>query len=451
MAVATVIIGVDPHKGSHTAVAVGGDEMPLGQVRVRSCPSQAEQLLDWAQAWPQRAWAVEGARGMGYLLAQQLVTAGEQVLDVQPKLGARVRLLNAGDVNKNDPNDARSVAVAALRSPGPQVRADDHATVLKVWSKRYRDLGRSRTQTACRLHAVLCELIPGGVSKRLSVPGARQVLASVAPADAVAAARCALAADLIADLDRADALQREARKKINVAVRASGTSLTSLFGVGPVVAATIIGEVRDVTRFPGRDHFAAYNGTAPIEVSSGRRRVYRLSRRGNRRINHAIHMAAVTQVSHSGRAGRAYFDKKIAEGKTPKEALRSLKRQVSDAVFTRLRADAQRAAARSEDPGGQTGNGSAYPARPACTPHAGSSGKPLPDPATNPTAVSADPEPREHTRPFLDSCQVPAVGEAAGQGGAPAAKRGRTTLTGGKTTATLGHEESPRKKTDPAP
>jgi transposase len=157
MAVATVIIGVDPHKGSHTAVAVGGDEMPLGQVRVRvrARDGQAGQLLDWARAWPERAWAVEGARGMGHLLARQLVTAGERALDVQPKLGARVRLLAAGDVNKNDPNDARAVAVAALRSPGAEVRADDHAAVLKVWPERHRDLGRLRTQAACRLHAVL--------------------------------------------------------------------------------------------------------------------------------------------------------------------------------------------------------------------------------------------------------------------------------------------------------
>jgi transposase len=153
---AMVIIGVDPHKASHTAVAIGADEMPLGQVRVRASAGQAERLLGWARSWPQRTWAVEGARGMGHLLAQQLVASGERVLDVQPKLGARVRLLAAGDTNKNDPNDARSVAVAALRSPGvSEVRADDHAAVLKVWSKRHRDLGRNRTQVACRLHAVL--------------------------------------------------------------------------------------------------------------------------------------------------------------------------------------------------------------------------------------------------------------------------------------------------------
>ena len=145
---ATVIIGVDPHKGSHTAVAIGADEMPLGQLRVRASAGQAERLLEWAQSWPKRTWAVEGAYGMGHLLAQQLVACGERVLDVQPKLGARVRLLAAGDTNKNDPNDARAVAVAALRSPGAEIRAEDHAAVLKVWSKRHRDLGRTRTQAA---------------------------------------------------------------------------------------------------------------------------------------------------------------------------------------------------------------------------------------------------------------------------------------------------------------
>jgi len=390
---AAVIIGVDPHKGSHTAVAIGGDEMPLGQVRVRACDGQAGQLLDWARAWPQRTWAVEGARGMGYLLAQQLVAAGEKVLDVQPKLGARVRLLAAGDVNKNDPNDARSVAVAALRAPGAEVRADDHAAVLKVWSKRHRDLGRLRTQAACRLHAVLCELIPGGVSRRITAGQAERILGPLAPADAVAAARIELAAGLIEDLRRIDAQIRETRKKTDTAVRASGTSLTGLFGIGPIVAATVIGESRDVARFPDRDHFAAYNGTAPIEVSSGSRRTYRLSRRGNRRLNHAIHMAAVTQVSHRHSEGRAYYDKKIAEGKTPKEALRSLKRRVSDAVFARLRADALRAAARAgEDPGGQTGNGSvpgAAGSHPACRLF----GKATPGSPAHPTTITAAPEP----------------------------------------------------------
>jgi transposase len=130
-----VMIGIDPHKASHTAVAISAAEEPLGELRVRASAAQAGRLLEWAAAWPERAWAVEGAGGMGYLLAQQLLAAGERVLDVQPKLGARVRLLAAGDTNKNDPNDARSAAVAALRSPGVrEVTADDHAAVLKAWS-----------------------------------------------------------------------------------------------------------------------------------------------------------------------------------------------------------------------------------------------------------------------------------------------------------------------------
>jgi len=147
------------------------------------------------------------------------------------------------------------------------------------------------------------------------------------------------------DLRRIDAQLLDAQKKLDVAVRASGTTLTSIFGVGPVVAATVIGAVRDVSRFPDRDHFAAYNGTAPIEVSSGPRKIYRLSRRGNRRLNHVIHMAAVTQIRYRHSDGRAYYERKLAEGKTPKEALRALKRRVSDAIYGRLQADTRRTAA----------------------------------------------------------------------------------------------------------
>jgi hypothetical protein len=191
---AAVMIGVDPHKGSHTAVVIGQAERALGEVRVRASASQVQQLLEWAAAWPERTWAVEGAGGLGHLLAQQLVAAGERVLDVQPKLAARVRLLAAGDVNKNDPNDARSVAVAALRSAAcPPVRADDYASVLKVWAKRHRDLSRARNQVICRLHAVLCELVPGGVSKQIRAAAAGRLLDQIQPAGAVQAARRELA------------------------------------------------------------------------------------------------------------------------------------------------------------------------------------------------------------------------------------------------------------------
>ena len=359
---AAVVIGVDPHKGSHTAVVISAAEQPLGEIRVRASKTQADELVAWAAAWPERTWAVEGAAGLGRLLAQQLVAARERVLDVQPKLASRVRLLQAGDTNKNDPNDALSVAVAALRSTASrEVIADDYPAVLKVWSKRHRDLARLRNQVACRLHAVLCDLTPGGHSKEISAAQAAKILERVTPSGAAALARAELAADFLADLRHLDAQLRDTRKKLAAAVRASGTTLTKVFGVGPVIAGTVIGDVADVSRFPGRDHFAAYNGTAPVEVSSGNRKIHRLSLRGSRRINHAIHMAAITQIRHRHSDGRAYYDKKLAEGKTHKEALRCLKRQISDAIFTRLQADARQASARLavKGPGGQPGNGSA--------------------------------------------------------------------------------------------
>jgi transposase len=381
---AAVMIGVDPHKGSHTAVAISLAEEPLGELRVRSSASQAERLVGWAAAWPERTWAVEGAGGLGHLLAQQLVATGERVLDVQPKLGARVRLLSTGATNKNDPNDARSVAIAALRSATPRaVTADDHAAVLKVWAKRHRDLGRARNQVACRLHAVLCELLPGGISKEITAAKAAAVLEQSEPSGAVGVARCELAAGFLEDLRRFDVQMRDTKKKLAVVVKAAGTTLTEIFGVGPVVAATVIGDVTNVSRFPGRDHFAAYNGTAPIEVSSGNRKIYRLSRRGNRRINHAVHMAAVTQIRHRHSDGRAYYDRKLAEGKTHKEALRCLKRRISDAIFARLQADARRvaAAASARGPGGQPGNDSVASAAGS---HPGNRlfGQATPEPAT---------------------------------------------------------------------
>ena len=184
-----VMIGVDPHKGSHTAVVISAAEEPLGEIRVRASAGQAEKLVAWAAGWPDRTWAVEGAAGLGRLLAQQLVAAGEQVLDVQPKLASRVRLLQAGDTNKNDPNDALSVAVAALRSrTRRQVTAEDYRAVLKVWSKRHRDLSRLRNQVACRLHAVLCDLVPGGHPKEITAAHAARILEQAAPSGPVAVA-----------------------------------------------------------------------------------------------------------------------------------------------------------------------------------------------------------------------------------------------------------------------
>jgi transposase len=360
--VTDVIIGIDPHKGSHTAVALDEAEKKLGQLRVPASAVQVDQLVQWARAWPERTWAVEGARGLGHLLAQQLLAAGERVLDVQPKLAARVRLLNTGAVNKNDPNDARSVAVAALRSSElREVRGEDHTAVMKLWAKRHRDLSRARNRIVCRLHAVLCELVPGGFPKQISAAQADKVLHDIDPHGAVADARMQLAHELLEDLRRIDEQRRAAKRRIAQIVTASKTSLTDIYGVGPVVAATVLGYVGDISRFPSRDHFAAYNGTAPIEVSSGNNKIYRLSRRGNRQMNHAVHMAALSQISHRNNAGRTYYQGKIDEGVAHKSALRALKRKISDALYTRMIADARRAERQPDEggPGGQTGNDSA--------------------------------------------------------------------------------------------
>jgi transposase len=398
--VVAVMIGVDPHKASHTAVAINVTEEPLGELRVRACTAQAEQLLGWAAAWPERRWVAGGAEGVGHLLAQQLLSAGERVLDVQPKLAARVRLLAAGDVNKNDPSDARSVAVAALRSRGVrEARRDDHAAVLRVWPKRHRDLGRARTQVACRLHAVL-RAGARGMPTQITAGQAAHILASITPSGAMQAARCELAAEFTEDLRGTGTRIRGTRKKLAIAVRAAGTSLTGLFGAGPVTAAAVIGDVRQVSRFPGRDHFAAYNGTAPIEVSSGGRKACRLSRRGNRRLNHAIHMAAVTQIRYRHSPGRACYDKKLAEGKTPKEALRALKRQISDAIFTCLQTGARRAAtAAAKSPGGQPGNGSASSAAGSHPEHR-LFGQATPGPATHPTTPAGTDTPAPFPAPL---------------------------------------------------
>jgi transposase len=159
-ALQTVMIGADPHKGSHTAAAIDGTEAVLGDVRVRANDDQLGRLLEWAAHWPERNWAVENAGGLGYLLAQQLVAAGERVLDVPPKLGARVRLLASGDTNKNDPNDARSVAAAALRSPSVRpVAAEDHQAVMRLWAKRRQSL--TVTRKAIRKKAIIAQRAAG--------------------------------------------------------------------------------------------------------------------------------------------------------------------------------------------------------------------------------------------------------------------------------------------------
>jgi transposase len=342
-----VMIGIDPHKGTHTAVAIDTGERVLGERLVRATTRQVPELLEWAKRLDggERIWAIESAGGLGYLLAQQLLAAGEQVVDIPATLASRVRLLGTGRSDKNDPNDARSVAIAALRAAElVSVRVEDHASVLRLLSRRHTQLGWSYNKTACRLHALAAELVPGGIGKEVVVCQARSLLGNHLPLGAVAIERHALASDLVDELERLNGQRKALRKRITAAVTASGTTLTEIFGIGDVTAATILGQVGDVARFRTADRFAAYNGTAPIEWSSGNpaRPIHRLSRRGNRTLNHAIHMTAVTQLRHHHSPGRAFYDRKRTEGRTGRDALRKLKRRISDVIYSRLVADAAR-------------------------------------------------------------------------------------------------------------
>jgi transposase len=215
--------------------------------------------------------------------------------------------------------------------------------VLHLLAKRNTDIGNHRTRLVCRMHALLSELAGGGIAKEINASDVDRFLAALAPATPVEQARYDLAVELLEDIRRLDAQLKASHKRIRTAVRASGTSVTDLFGVGPIITAALIGYTGDVSRFGNRVRFAAYNGTAPVEFSSGGRVVHRVSERGNRQLNHAIHMAAICQLRQPHSEGRVYFERKVTEGKTKKEALRALKRQISNAVYRRLVADAHRA------------------------------------------------------------------------------------------------------------
>ena len=395
-----VMIGVDPHKGSHTAVAIDAAEEPLGKLRVRASAGQAQRLVAWAAAWPERTWAVEGAGGLGHLLAQQLVAAGERVLDVQPKLGARVRLLATGDSNKNDPNDALSVAVAALRSrTRRQVSADDHAAVLKVWSRRHRDLGRAKNQVACRLHAVLCELVPGGVPEEITAAQAARILAvshavrrrRAGPRRARRRAPGGHAPPGCPDPRVEEEARRRGQGLGHQPHRASSASARSSPPPSSATSPT----------WPGSPP-----GTASPPITAPRRSKSPPGTAKSTGCRCAATGASTTPSTwpRSPRSGTPTAtaapttSKKVAEGKTHKEALRSLKRRISDAIYARLQADAQPAArAAMTGPGGQPGNDSdssaagSHPARQLF-------GQATPRPAT-PTLRPGTPRQPTHSAP----------------------------------------------------
>ena len=336
-----VMIAVDPHKASNTAAVLDPVTKTLIEsARFANTMDGYAQLTAFAARWAQRRWAVEGCHGAGRSLAQRLVADGEMVLDVPAKLAARVRVYSRGHGRKTDKDDAVSVGLAALDGTGITLVTCDGALVsLRLLCDRREELTAQRTQAVCRLHRLLTELTPGGMRRELTANKAQALLARIRPADDVGRVRVHIARDHLADIRALDARIKYIGTQIAALVTASGTGLTGLFGIGPVIAGRILAEVGDVARFATKDAFASYNGTAPIDVSSGDQVRHRLSRAGNRRINHALHMMAVTQIRYPATPGRLYYERKRTEGKTPKEALRCLKRRLSDLVYYQLLAD----------------------------------------------------------------------------------------------------------------
>lgn len=377
---AGVVIGMDPHKRSVTIEVMTADESIGHRGRYGTDEAGFTALLEQARAWPVRVWAVEGCNGIGRHVATRLVAAGEQVLDVPPKLSARVRTFATGQGRKTDATDAHSVALVGTRMAGLRpVVPDAQREVLRILVDRRRSIGEEHTYKVNQLHALLLELIPGGAKRDLSAAQARKLLATVRPRDVVGRTRKRVAAELVADLERLYARKKAANKELTALLRESGTTLTGLHGIGPSGAARLLVEVGDITRFPDKGHFASWTGTAPIDASSGDNVRHRLSRGGNRKINRVLHIMAVVQLRNPTE-GRAYYDRKVAAGKTPNEAMRCLKRRLSDLVYRALLDDLSRGAATG--PGGQRGNDSDSSAT-GSQPHTGTSDKPLPGPVTD--------------------------------------------------------------------
>jgi len=221
-----------------------------------------------------------------------------------------------------------------------ELAADPGRAVLRLLCDRRDELSPARAQALNRLHRLFAELLPGGAPVKKSVSQYKTLLASVRPRDPAGKVRRRMAAEELAGLDRLDARLKAMKAELKTAVLATGSQLMDIHGIGPAGAARILADVGDIARFPHRAHFASWTGTAPIDASSGQHTHHRLSRAGNRRLNHVLHMAGIVQLRHDT-PGRASCRRRITDGKTPMEAMRCPRRRLSDAVYRQLAADAQ--------------------------------------------------------------------------------------------------------------
>jgi transposase len=375
-----VVIGMDPHKRSVTIEVMLADESVVGGERFDTTVEGYQALLEFVAAWPQRVWAIEGCEGIGRHIAHRLLADEQDIVDVPAKLSARARVFATGQGRKTDATDAHSVALVGTRMAGLRpVVSDEQLEVLQLLVDRRRSIGEEHTRKISQLHRLLLELVPGGAKKYLSAAQARTILAGVRPRDAAGKTRKRVAAELVVDLERIYRRKKAADKELKTLVAATGTSLLDLHGIGPSGAARLLVEVGDLARFPDRNHFASWTGTAPIDASSGDHVRHRLSRGGNRQINRVLHIMATVQL-RTPTEGRAYYDRKKAASKTSMEAMRCVKRRLSDIVYRTMLGDY--VTGKVTGPGGQRGNDSDSSAT-GSQPHTGTSDKPHPGPATS--------------------------------------------------------------------
>jgi transposase len=278
--------------------------------------------------------------------------------------------------------------VVAVRTKSLRVlEYDEQLEVLRMLVDRREELSRARVQTVNRLQRLLGELTPGKVKKDITAVQAKAILSGVRPRDMVGKTRKMLALEQLSEMVALDQKIKASTKELRILVLERGSTLMNLTGVGPVVAARILADVGDVARFADRNRFASWTGTAPLDASSGEQVRHRLSRAGNRKANHVIHIAATTQI-RLDTPGRAYYRRKLAAGKRPLEAMRCLKRRISDAIYRQLLADTRAVAAASANagPGGHRG-ASQISSAAGSNPHTDTSDQPLPGPA--PTTLPA--------------------------------------------------------------
>ena len=342
-----VVIGVDSHKRTHTVVAADGTGRKLAEKTVVATSAGHLELVRWAARFSERSWALEDCRHLSRRLSTDLLVAGERVVRVPPKLMAGARR-SSREPGKSDPIDALAVARAALREDLPVATLDGPDREVRLLVDHREDLVAERTRAQNRLRWHLHELDPGSEPVARSLDRA-VVLAALETRLAGAPGTVGrLARDLVGRIRELTATINDLEREIARLVSGLAPSLLALTGCGPLTAAKLIGETAGVGRFRSRAAFARHNGSAPLPVWSGNTVRHRLSRTGNRQLNVALHRIAITQLQREG-PGRTYLEHRRAQGDTKPEAIRALRRRISDEVFRRMRHDD---AARAASPSG---------------------------------------------------------------------------------------------------